>query len=779
MTILKTNKKNSGAYLPIMFFVWFLVKLGSLGISLVSYLFNSLKNIVSNLSRIFSRDFYFDQPSSKTVTHSIISTKKPKKKLLVKKNNPSKKNTYFKTFRGIFSLKVRLASLLAILVIFFISYSYFLVELTHDMPSPNNLRTLPTPTTTEFYDRNNKLLYRFYEGKNRTPVKLSEIPPHLIQAAISMEDQHFYNHIGIDFAGILRAGVLFIRDGEVQGGSTITQQLIKNTLLTPERTLQRKTKEIILAFWTERIFSKQEILEMYFNEVPFGGTAWGIAAASQTYFDKKVSDLTLAESAYLAGLPASPTTYSPYGTNPLLAKNRQKEVLRRMVEDEAITQEQANEAFAQELSIKPPSNEIYAPHFVMYIRSQLSERYGERYVSQGGLKVYTTLDLDLQEKAQAIVATEVEKIKNLNVSNGAAMITDAKTGQILAMVGSKNYWEEGSGNFNVTTALRQPGSSIKPITYAAAFKLGFSPGNIILDTPISYKNFWETYTPVNYDGRFHGAVSIRTALGSSYNIPAVKMLSAIGLPEMLKTSKDLGITSLTDTNRYGLSLALGGGEVKMIDMMSVYGTFSQMGRKYQVKGISKIVDTKGKVIEDNTKDAGQTVIQPAIAFIISDILSDNKARTPAFGTNSLLNIPGRKVAAKTGTTDNKRDNWTFGYSPEYVVGVWVGNNDNTPMHPSLTSGVTGAAPIWNKIMLEVLKDRPNLAFEKPTEVIPGSVDGQKDLVIAGLPAKSLIRQNRQRVRDEALSQDRDVITFTDPLSVYQSDQSGQPIIINP
>jgi membrane peptidoglycan carboxypeptidase len=257
------------------------------------------------------------------------------------------------------------------------------------------------------------------------------------------------------------------------------------------------------------------------------------------------------------------------------------------------------------------------------------------------------------------------------------------------------------------------------------------------------------------------------------------MLSAIGLPEMLKTSKDLGITSLTDTNRYGLSLALGGGEVKMIDMMSVYGTFSQMGRKYQVKGISKIVDTKGKVIEDNTKDAGQVVIQPAIAFMISDILSDNKARTPAFGTNSLLNIPGKKVAAKTGTTDNKRDNWTFGYSPEYVVGVWVGNNDNTPMHPSLTSGVTGAAPIWNKIMLEVLKDRPNLAFEKPTEVIPGSVDGQKDLVIAGLPAKSLIRQNRQRVRDEALSQDRDVITFTDPLSVYQSDQSGQPIIINP
>ncbi len=775
MDKLNTNKIPRRLF-PLVFFLWILVKLGDLGITILGALLNLTKNTLSKFPKIFTLDFYYE---TKPLKKAKKNPRHKKRELKIPAKKSFTQSPLVKILGVIFSAKVRWSVFFIIVAVFFVSYSYFLVDIARDIPSPNNLKTLPTPTTTEFYDRNGKLLYRFYEGKNRTPVKLSELPQHLIQATISMEDQNFYSHPGVDIAGITRAGISFIRDGEVQGGSTITQQLIKNTLLTPERTVKRKTKEIILAFWTERVFTKEEILEMYFNEVPFGGTAWGIAAASQTYFDKKVSDLTLAESAYLAGLPASPTTYSPHGTNPLLAKNRQREVLRRMVEDQVITQEEADKAFSEELSIRPPSNEIHAPHFVMYIRSELNEKYGERFVSQGGLKVYTTLDLQLQEKAEIIVAEEIEKIKNLNVSNGAAMITDAKTGQILAMVGSKNYWEEGSGNFNVTTALRQPGSSIKPVTYAAAFKMGYSPGNIILDTPVTFKNFWETYKPVNYDGRFHGAVSLRTALGSSYNIPAVKMLSTIGLPEMLKTAEDLGITTLTDTNRYGLSLTLGGGEVKMVDMMSVYGTLSQMGKKYSVKGVAKITDSKGIIVEDNTNDAGQVVLPPSVAFMVTDILADNNARTPAFGPNSLLNIPEHKVAVKTGTTDNKRDNWTIGYSPEYVVGVWVGNNDNNPMHPSLTSGVTGAAPIWNRIMTEVLKDRPDLAFEKPSDVIPGIIDGRRDLVIAGIPTKSLIRQNRQRIRDEGSGQERDVITFTDPLNVYQSDQSGQPIQINP
>lgn len=762
---LKTGKENFWLF-PLLLFLWILIKLGNFGIFITQLILVTPIKLLHGLIRSLTTKPHLNKTSKKT--------KRP-----LKNKKKFRGNFLLQLLKIIFPFKVRILILILFLGIFFVSYSYFLVYIAHDIPSPNILKTLPTPTTTEFYDRNGKLLYRFYEGKNRTPVKLAEIPPSLIQATISMEDKNYYHHLGVDVAGLTRAGISLIKGGDVQGGSTITQQLIKNTLLTPERTFQRKAKEIILAFWTEKVFNKNEILEMYFNEVPFGGTAWGVAAAAQTYFDKNVSDLNLAESAYLAGLPASPTTYSPYGTNPQLAKNRQKEVLRRMAEDKAITEEQADKAYNEELNIKQPSNEILAPHFVMFIRSKLTEKYGARYVSQGGLKVYTTLDLDLQEKAQTIVSEEVEKIKNLNVSNGAAMITDARNGQILAMVGSKNYWDPNGGNFNVTTALRQPGSSIKPITYATSFKMGFSPGNVILDTPISYKNFWETYTPVNYDGRFHGAVSIRTALGSSYNIPAVKILSAIGLPEMIKTAKDLGITSFGDSNRYGLSLTLGGGEVKMLDMMSVYGTFSQNGNKHLVKGVIKITDSKGNIIEDDSSDPGQTVISPSASYMISDILADNKARTPAFGSNSLLNIPGHKVAVKTGTTDNKRDNWTFGYTPEYVVGVWVGNNDNQPMNPALTSGVTGAAPIWNKIMTEVLKDRPDLAFEKPSDVIPGIIDGHKDLVIAGLPSKSLVRQNKTLARNENSGEQKEVITFTDPLTTYQSDQSGQPVQISP
>ncbi len=743
---------------PFLLLMWILVKLGEFGIL-------ATKKILHLFLLIF--------------LGKSTGTKKNLKKKTVKQETRLKLKKSKFTFLTYMPKRLRWGILVLILSFLFVTYTYVLIDIASDMPSPSNLRTLPTPTTTEFYDRNGVLLYRFYEGKNRTPVKLSDLPPYLIQASIAMEDKNFYHHPGVDITGIARAAIVFLQNNEIQGGSTITQQLIKNTLLTPERTIERKTKEIILAFWTERIFTKNEILEMYFNEVPFGGTAWGIAAASQTYFNKPVSDLTLAEAAYLAGLPASPTTYSPYGTNPDLAKSRQRLVLQRMVEEGYITQSEADDAYNQKLTIHEPLNEIHAPHFVMYLRNQLTEKYGGRFVSQGGLKIYTTLDLNLQNKAEEIVSSEVDKIKNLLVTNGAAMVTDARNGQILAMVGSKNYWETESGKFNVTTALRQPGSSIKPITYVSAFELGYSPGNIILDTPVTYKNFWETYKPVNYDGRFHGAVTLRTALGSSYNIPAVKILNVIGIQEFINTANNLGITTLDKPERYGLSLTLGGGEIKLIDMMSVYGVFSQNGKKHQVKGVLKITDSKGTLIEDNSQDLGVDVLQPAAAYMINDILSDNRARTPAFGTDSLLNIPGKTVAVKTGTTDSKRDNWTIGYSPEYVVGVWVGNNNNNPMHPSLSSGVTGAAPIWNKIMTEVLKDRPNLAFEKPASVVSSLVDGRRDLVIAGLPNKSFVNQNRQIVKNEENGEEKETITFTDPLSVYQSDQSGQPIQLSP
>lgn len=760
MDIFNKDRRIFKPLIPLLFFVWFLSRLGNIGINTASAIFKYTGLIFKELNKPLPKSTFWD---------TIDEPKRTRKK----------QNIFWKILRIVFSKKIRLAFFSIALTACFITYSYSLVKIANDLPSPKKLLTLPTPTTTEFYDRNGTLLYRFYEGKNRTPVKLSQIPSSLIQATISVEDKNFYSHFGVDFYGIVRAGLSLLKNGEVQGGSTITQQLIKNTLLTPERTFDRKLKEIILAFWAERIFTKNEILEMYFNEVPYGGPAWGISAAARTYFDKDVSELTLAQSAYLAGLPASPTSYSPYGTNPELAKTRQSQALRRMVEDGYINQQTADEALAEELAINLPVNEIKAPHFVMYIRNKLSEKYGPRFVSQGGLKIYTTLDLNLQEKAEEILSQELEKIKGLNVSNGAAMITDAKTGEILAMVGSKNYWDPNIGNFNVTTALRQPGSSIKPITYATAFKQGFSPGSTLLDTPISFRNFWENYTPVNYDGKFRGPVTIRTALGSSLNVPAVKILSIIGIPEMLKTAHDLGITTLNDPGRYGLSLTLGGGEIKMIDMMTVFGTFSQMGKKYPAQDILRITDSKGNILENNSHPVGQPVLQPAIAYLITDILSDNKARIPAFGPNSLLAIPGHQVAVKTGTTDNKRDNWTFGYTPEFVVGVWVGNNDNTPMNPQLTSGVTGAAPIWNRIISEILKNKPALAFEKPADVIPGTVDGHKDLIVSGMRSKSTTGQNKKIIKEGETDKEKEVITFTDPFSTYQSDQSGQPVLTNP
>lgn len=713
-----------------------------------------------------------------------IHLRRPQKRgSIIKKHRGIKKKVFIlqqkkKNFIRRFLVN-RYSMSLGLLVLFFLFffYSYMLVTAARNLPSPERLSETNGPLTTEIYDRNGKLLYRLYEGKNRTLVQLDTLPPYLINATIAIEDKHFYTHPGIDIEGMTRAARDYFEEGTIQGGgSTITQQLIKNTLLTPEQTLKRKTKEIILAFWTERIFSKQEILQMYFNEVAYGGPAWGITAAAQTYFNKEAKDLTLAEATYLAGLPASPTTYSPYGANPEMGKQRQLQVLRRMVEDGYLTQDLANQTASEELNINPPISQIKAPHFVMYVRQLLSQKYGERMVSQGGLKVTTTLDLNVQEMAQEVVAEEIVDLSKLNVSNGAAMITDAKTGHILAMVGSKNYFDPNGGNFNVTTALRQPGSSIKPITYATGFKQGFTPGNLLLDTPITFKNAWESYSPVNYDGKFHGAVTVRTSLGSSYNIPAVKMLSMVGIPEMISTAKEMGITTFDKTNTYGLSLTLGGGEVKMTDMMVAYGVFAQNGTRYESEAILKVLDSQNNVLEDNSQPSGKKVLNPEVAYFINDILSDNKARTPAFGGNSLLKINGHIVAVKTGTTDNKKDNLTYGYTPEYVVGVWVGNNDNTPMHPALTSGVTGAAPIWHNIITKLLEGKENIAFTKPANVIDGSVDGRRDLVIAGQKPKSILGRKQN---PDPTGQNQN-ITYTDPFStitVDPNDPANQQFVI--
>ncbi|KKQ78785.1 MAG: hypothetical protein UT01_C0060G0019 [Candidatus Daviesbacteria bacterium GW2011_GWA1_38_7] len=491
----------------------------------------------------------------------------------------------------IFPKPLRIGALLSTIAILAFGYSLFLIVLAHDLPDPHRLKEPNSPVTTEFTDRNGELLYRLYEGRNRTPLTLNDVSPHFINATVSIEDKNFFSHPGIDVFGITRAFISNLQNQNIQGGSTLTQQLIKNTLLTTERTWKRKVQEVLLSFWAERIYSKEQILTMYVNEAPYGGPNWGIDAAARSYFGKEAKDLNLAESAYLAGLPASPTIYSPYGPTSELGKERQKQVLRRMAEDGYITQAEADEAANRELAIKPPLHDLKAPHFVMYVRQLLEEKYGPKAVSQGGLRVQTTLDLQLQNTVQTIVSEEVNKLANLNVGNGAAMVTDPRTGHILAMVGSKDYYNPKFGNYNVTLAPRQPGSSIKPITYATGFKMGYSPGTVLLDTPTVFKSAWEVYAPVNYDGKFHGPVSIRTALGSSYNVPAVKMLATVGLPAMLQTARDLGITTLNDTDRYGLSLTLGAGEVKLLDMMTVYGTFSQMGVRHNLTPILKVTDS--------------------------------------------------------------------------------------------------------------------------------------------------------------------------------------------
>ncbi len=665
----------------------------------------------------------------------------------------------------IFPRPLRWAAAFLVIFALIFTYSFYLIELAHSLPSPDQLTYVPQPKTTEIYDKKGKMLYQIYEGQNRKLVTLDKVPSNLVKATIAIEDKNFYNHPGVDFFGILRAAKTNYDTGQLQGGSTITQQLIKNTLLTTDKTLNRKLKEALLAFWAERVFSKEQILQMYFNEIAYGGTAWGAEAASQTYFNKSVSDLDLAESAYLAGLPAAPSDYSPFGPTPTLGKERQREVLKRMVEDGYINQDQADQAYAEEMHFASARQDIKAPHFVMYIRSVLANKYGERTVSQGGLKVMTTLDADMQEMAQGIVSREVNKLANLRVGNGAAMITDAKTGHILAMVGSKDYFDPKEGNFNVALALRQPGSSIKPITYATGFKMGFSPGSVLLDTPTTFVNpYGANYSPVNYDGKFHGAVSVRTSLGSSYNIPAVKMLAMVGIPNMIQTAQDLGITTLTDTKNYGLSLTLGGGAVPMIQMMSAYNTFSQNGVRYPISGIMTVTDSNGNLLEDNRQPEGDQAIQPEIAYLISHVLADGKAREPAFGPRSTLEIPGKTVAVKTGTSDDKRDNWTFGYTPEYVVGTWVGNNDNSPMDPALTSGVTGASQIWHDIMVTLTRDRPNLAFERPAGVVEGTVDGRRDLVMSGQTQKSAVTLNKTQTKEATSGAVRDTITYSDSFS---------------
>lgn len=620
-------------------------------------------------------------------------------------------------------LRIFLAVLGSFIIFGLVGVFYYLFQ---DLPSPTKLSQGFFPTSTQIFDRNNTLLYEIYTEQNRTPIKLSDLPDFVKQATISIEDKDFYKHRGVAFRGISRAIYSILFKQSLQGGSTITQQLIKTTLLTPERTLKRKIREAVLAGLTETIYSKDEILEMYFNHIPYGGTAYGIEQASKAYFGKDAASLNLAEAALLAGLPAAPTTYSPFGANPQMAKQRQEQVLKRMVEDGYLTQAQADEAKAAPLDYVAQKTDIKAPHFVMYIKDLLVQKYGQRQVEQGGLRVTTSLDWPLQEFAQIAMATETAKLANMNVSNGAAMITKPNTGEILAMVGSKDYFDqEIDGNVNITTSLRQPGSSIKPINYAVGLLNGFTPASLFLDIATCFNAPGQpaSYCPKNYDGKFHGPVELRSALANSYNIPAVKMLSLNGIQAFMSTAKLMGISTWDqDPSHYGLSLTLGGGEVKMTDMAVAFGVFANLGDKVDLHSILKVTDYQGNLLEEfKPEEAEKTnVLSPQVAYLISHILADNNARSPMFGTNSQLVIPGHRVSVKTGTTDHPggpRDNWTIGYTPSFLVATWVGNNNNKPMNPYLVSGVTGAAPIWNKLMTYLLQDIKDEFWQQPENIV--------------------------------------------------------------
>lgn len=604
---------------------------------------------------------------------------------------------------------------ITLIIIPFIMYTWL-----RSLPNPQLLTSRSIEVTTQVLDRNGELLYDIYEDKNRTPVTFNAIPLFVKQATIAIEDKDFYSHSGFSLKGIIRAMQKTFIEKTTQGGSTITQQLIKSALLTSEVNFTRKIREIVLAFWAEHIYSKNQILEMYLNQVPYGGTAWGIEAASQTYFGKSITDVTLAEAALLAGLPQAPSVYSPFGANPEKALERQKEVLRRMVEDGYITTKEAEIAQEEKIHFISPHISLKAPHFVMYVKKILENTYGTRLIERGGLRITTTLDLKMQENAEKIVKNTVDALENLNVTNGSALVTNPKTGEILAMVGSKNYFDtEHDGNVNITTSLRQPGSSIKPITYVAALNSGkFTAASLIDDSPISFNSPGSPpYAPINYDSKFHGYVPFRYALANSYNIPAVKILNSIGLPNMIETAQAMGITTFNDTKRFGLSLTLGGGEVTMLDMATAYGTLANNGSMIPLTAILEVKDYTGHVYESFKQPQQMQAVKPEAAWIISNILADNTARIAAFGPQSQLVIPTKTVSVKTGTTNEKRDNWTIGYTPSFVTTVWVGNNNNAPMDQHLASGITGAAPIWNGIMSFLLQNKEDEVPKMPKDII--------------------------------------------------------------
>ena len=626
-----------------------------------------------------------------------------------------------------------------IFLVFLFGAIFLFVYYAKDLPRPEKFTERHLFESTKIYDRSGKiLLYEIYGEEKRTVVSLAKVPEYLKQALIAAEDANFYHHFGVDFQGIARAILINLKIMKpVYGGSTIPQQLIRSTFFSSEKTAERKIRELILSLELDRRYSKEQILEWYLNQVPFGQNAYGVEAASQTYFKKPVSEISLAEAATLAALARAPSYLSPYGEAKTELLVRKDYVLDRMVQEHFLTREEAEIAKKEKVEFAKVLAPIKAPHFALYVRNYLLSEYGEDFLKERGLKVYTSLDWELQELAEKVVKEGAERNKTYNAHNAALVAIDPKNGQILAMVGSANWYAPNSypegcttfeGNclfdpeFNVATlGLRQPGSAFKPFVYVTAFKKGHSDKEIVIDELTDFGPWGdkEEYIPQNYDRLFRGPVTLRQALAQSINVPSVKVLLYLAdsvekfrqageEPDSIKTAKDLGITTLNPP--YGPAIVLGGWEVKLLEMVSAYGVFATEGWRVPPVAILKIEDQQGNIIEENKKTP-KRVLPSQACQLLNDILSDNEARAPMFGLRSALYFEDYQVAAKTGTTQDYRDAWTIGYTPSLVVGVWVGNNDNSPMLKK--PGVTLAGPIFHNFMEKALSRFPREVFNKP------------------------------------------------------------------
>ena len=639
-------------------------------------------------------------------------------------------------------LRIALKIFAALFVLGFLATVALFAFIAKDLPSPNNVNKRFIIESTKIYDRTGThLLYEVHGEEKRTIIDFKDIPESVRAATLSLEDQGFYQHFGIQPKAILRAALKdIITLDAAQGASTITQQFVKNSLLTNERTLTRKVKEVILSLEIEAKFTKDEILAMYLNEIPYGSNAYGIESAAQTFFSKSARELTLDEAALLASLPRGTAFYSPYGSRPDRVVTRKDYALKQMAKIGYITDDQANEAIAIDTlqKIKPQKNIIAAPHFVMYIKEYLENKYGNQAIEQNGMKVITTLDWDKQMAAEEAIRTNTEKNKRWKAANAALVAIDPRTGQILSFVGSKDYFgaSEPAGcisgksctfepNFNVAISKRQPGSSFKPYVYLTAFIKGYLPETLIYDTKTEFETAeGKSYQPNNYDGKFHGPISLMRAFGGSLNVPAVKTLYLVGVKDAIALAKNLGITTLNHPDQLGLSLVLGGGEVTLLDHVSAYATLANNGIKHEKTAILRVENSKGTVLEEHQENPGEQVVDQKYIAMLDSVMSNNENRAWVFGENSPLTFKDRLVAAKTGTTNEFRDGWTIGYTPSIAVGVWAGNNDNSPMTEG-ADGVNVAAPIWRAFLEKILVNTATEEFPKynPDDEI-GDGEGQ-------------------------------------------------------